>query len=159
MDGEFVKWAIACGGWLLAVLLALLGYLERRANQQSELLLKTVAYFEGKTQKRSVGIALVEGLLHKNPKHRDVLVPLLTNQFVYLLLHPDVAASVHEERNLIRLYNLLTDTPNLKQTHYHSWCEIADAIGRRSGGECSGITITEPTLNQWRKNLGIPKEE
>ena len=153
-----MTWAIACGGWLIAVLLTYLGYLERRASQQSDLLLKTVAYFEGKTQKRSIGIALVEGLLRKNPKQRDVLIPLLTNQFVYLLLHPDVSESVHEERNLVRLYNLLADTPNLKQDYHHSWCEIGDAITRRSGGECSGINITEPTLNQWRKKLGIPNE-
>src|SRR5437762_14139571 len=117
MNTDTIKWTIACGGWLLAVILAYLGYLERRANQRSELLLKTVSYFDGGTQKRSIGIALIEGLLQKDAEHRQVLVPLLANQFVYLLLHPDVKASPHEERNLVRLFFLLAATPKLRTEH------------------------------------------
>jgi hypothetical protein len=155
MDQNMIMWAIACGGWLIAVLLAYLGYLERKANQQSELLLKTVSYFDGGTQKRSIGIALIEGLLQKDAQHRQVLVPLLTNQFVYLLLHPDVKASPHEERNLIRLFFLLAATPNLRTEHFDSYGEIADAIARRLDGEASGIIISQPTLDLWTKKLGV----
>jgi hypothetical protein len=155
-DANALKWIIACGGWLVAVFLAYLGYAERKANQKAELLLKTVSYFEGKTQKRSIGIALVEGLLRKNSEHIGVLVPLLTNQFVYLLLHPDVKDSVHEERNLVRLFHLLEEIPSLRaqQEHHDSWCEVGDAIGRWFGGERSGLRISEPTLKQWLKTLG-----
>lgn len=155
-DANALKWGIACGGWLVAIFLAYLGYAERRASQKADLLLKTVAYFEGGTQKRSIGIALVEGLLRKNPEHVAVLVPLLTNQFVYLLLHPDVKDSVHEERNLVRLYQLLKQIPSLRaqQEHHSSWCEVGDAIGRWFGGERSGLRVSEQTLKLWLKGLG-----
>lgn len=153
-DGNLLKWIIASGGWLVALFLAYLGYLERRAAQQADLLLKTVDHFEGGAQKRSIGIALVEGLLQKQPKHLGVLVPLLTNQFVYLLLHPEVKDSVHEERNLVRLVVLLKQTPGLKEKHNHSWCEIGNAIERRQNGEKSGLKIAEPTLALWKRGFG-----
>ena len=145
-DETVLKWVIACGGWLVAIFLAHLGYAERRASQKADLLLKTVSYFEGGTQKRSIGIALVEGLLRKDSEHARVLVPLLTNQLVYLLLHPDVEDSVHEERNLVRLCRLLEQIPSLpsQQEHHNSWCEIGDAIGRWFGGERSGLRVSEP---------------
>ena len=155
-NASTIQWVVACGGWLVAIILAYLGYAERRASQKMDLLLKTVAYFEGGTQKRSIGIALVEGLVRKNPEHVGVLVPLLTNQFVYLLLHPDVKDSVHEERNLVRLYHLLKQIPSLRaqQKHHDYWCEVGDAIGRWFGGERSGLRISEPTLRLWLKGLG-----
>ena len=159
MDADTIKWSIACGGWLLAIVLAYLGYLERRANQRSELLLKTVSYFDGGTQKRSIGIALIEGLLKKDAEHRQVLVPLLANQFVYLLLHPDVKDSPHEERNLVRLFFLLAATPNLRSEHFEAFGDVADAISRRLDGETSGLTITRPTLNSWQKKLGLSEHE
>lgn len=153
-DGNVLKWIIACGGWFVAVFLAYLGYQERKEQQKADLLLKTVAYFGGGSQKRSVGIALVEGLLHKDSRHVRVLIPLLANQFVYLLLHPNVKDSVHEERNLIRLFSLIRDTPRLQEEHHHSWCEVGNAIGRRLEGEESGICISEQTLRSWLECLG-----
>lgn len=155
VSDESIKWFVACGGWLVAVVLAFCGYLERRAAQRADLLLKTVAYFDGGTQKRSIGISLVEGLLRKDARHREVLIPLLNNQFVYLLLHPEVKDSVHEERNLVRLFFLLQRTPQLRARHYHSWCEIADAIERRLNGEASGLSISSVTVKLWRRDLGI----
>ena len=155
-DANVLKWIIACGGWLVAIFLAYLGYAERRATQKADMLFKTVAYFEGGTQKRSIGIALVEGLLRKNSEHIAVLVPLLSNQFVYLLLHPAVKDSVHEERNLVRLYHLLKQIPSLcaQQEHHDSWCEVGDAINRWLDGERSGLRVSEPTLKLWLKGLG-----
>lgn len=155
-DPNILKWTIACGGWVVAIFLAYLGYAERKSGQQADLLLKTVAYFEGGTQKRSIGIALVEGLLQKNSNHAGVLVPLLTNQFVYLLLHPDVKESIHEERNLVRLFNLLSSTPSLRtqREHHDSWCEVGDAIGRWFNGERSALRLSEPTLKLWLRELG-----
>ena len=156
-DTNVLTWIVACGGWLVAVFVAWLGYAERRASQQADLLLKTVAHFEGGTQKRSIGIALVEGLLGKRAEHKGVLVPLLTNQFVYLLLHPEVKPSPHEERNLVRIFQLLASTPALVRDHHYSWCEAGDAIYRRLEGECSGLVVSEPTLKLWRKTLGHEK--
>jgi hypothetical protein len=156
-DTNVLTWVVACGGWLVAVFVAWLGYAERKASQEADLLLKTVAYFEGGTQKRSIGISLIEGILGKSAQHRGVVVPLLVNQFVYLLLHPEVKASVHEERNLVRIYQLLASTPNLSQEHHYSWCEAGDAIYRRLEGECSGLLISEPTLRLWKKGLGHEK--
>jgi len=153
-DLNLLTWIIACGGWLVAMFLAWLGFAERKATQEADFLLKTVAYFEDGTQKRSIGIALIEGLLGKKAKHIGVLLPLLTNQFVYLLLHPDVKASAHEERNLVRIFQLIAATPRLPENHHYCWCEAGDAIYRRLEGEKSGLLISEPTLRLWQKKLG-----
>ena len=153
-DSNLLKWILALGGWVISIFVVYLGYLERRSTQEVDFLLKTVAYFEGGTQKRSIGIALIEGLLHKNSRHQGVLVPLLTNQFVYLLVHPDVKNSVHEERNLVRIFSLLEHTPNLKSRHYCSWCEMGEAILRRRNGESSSLVVSTSTLDAWSKALG-----
>ena len=158
-DTNFLTWMIATGGWAVAIFVAWLGYRERRDLQQSERLLKTVAYFEGGTQKRSIGLALVEGLLNLKDSHASILVPLLTNQFVYLLLHPEVKNSVHEERNLVRIFQLLSQVTDLSTRHHYSWCEVGDAISRRLDGEESGLLIAAPTLRMWLKALGHGERE
>ena len=155
MTEQIVTWSIAVGGWLIALITTFLGYLERRRTQERELLLQNVAYFDGGTQRRSIGIALIEGLIRRRRQHRDVLLPLLANQFVYLLCHPEVKQSVHEERNLVRLYRLLSETPEFADRFHEVWCDVADAIERRLGGEKSGLLITEVTLSYWKKGLRI----
>ena len=158
-DTNFLTWIVASGGWIVAIFLAWLGYRERRELQHTERLMKTVAYFEGGTQKRSIGLALVEGLLSLRDSHAEVLIPLLANQFVYLLLNPEVRNSVHEERNLVRIFVLLSRVSDLQSRHHDSWCEVGDAIYRRLEGEQSGLSIAEPTLRLWRKKLKHSEKE
>lgn len=150
-----IQWVIGIGGWVVAIVLAVLGYLERRRQRDTDLLLKTLRYFEGGTQKRNIGIGLVEGIWSKEEKHRPVIIPVLVNQFVYLLLQSNSKEVIHEERNLIRIAQLLMNDPNLKNTNHESYCEMVDAIARKySDPERGGLRITRPTLKMWAQKLG-----
>ena len=162
-DASLLTWIIACGGWAIAIFTTYLGYAERREIRKADLLLRTVSYFEGGTQKRSIGIALVEGMQTSDKANLGVLVPLLVNQLVYLLLHPDVKDSPHEQRNVVRIYLLLKSIfANLefRKQFTMSWCEVGDAIGRRLEGETSGLDISKITLLMWLKELGheVPRD-
>jgi hypothetical protein len=52
----------ALGGWMVAGILAITNYLEHRGEQRQKVLLQALEYLTGGSQKRSVGIALIEGL-------------------------------------------------------------------------------------------------
>lgn len=69
----------AMGGWLLAAILAITAYRERRAKQKHDVLLQALDYLTGGAQKRSVGIALIEELWVKNFPHKRSLLPALIN--------------------------------------------------------------------------------
>lgn len=61
MDVEYVKWVIASGGWIVALFTVWIGYRERRDAREEETLREALGYFTGGTQKRSIGIAFLEG--------------------------------------------------------------------------------------------------
>ncbi|MBS0647225.1 MAG: hypothetical protein JSR97_11655 [Verrucomicrobia bacterium] len=134
---------------------ATFGFLERRKEKNDEILLKTVEYFTGGSQKRSVGISLIEGLIKQKKKYHDIVAPLLANQFVYLLLSCDSESKVHEERNLVRIYLVLkTILDSDKERFWHTRCEVLDAITRRvEHDEKSNINIGNITLEMWKKEL------
>ncbi len=152
---EILAILLAAGGWVVAILQAALGFLERKKEKNDAILLKTVDYFTGGSQKRSVGIALVEGFIRKKGTYHEIVAPLLSNQFVYLLLSSDSDSAVHEERNLIRVFNLLdaiTVTDKYKFSAIRN--EMAAAIARRlEGSEKSSLNIEASTLEIWKKRI------
>jgi len=106
---------------LVAIALAVLGFVERRADAQrrqdereadaherrqtrnESYMIESFGFFTGGTQRRGVGISAVEGLLPELPDLRGVFVPLLVNQAIYVLTkvpeskkRSDVAAEVTE---------------------------------------------------------------
>lgn len=144
----------AAGGWIVAVVTLLFGYLERRSAREEERLAKTMDYFDGGSQRRSIGISMIEGVWAKNPRYHNVLVPLIANQIVYLLLSTD-SHDAHNERNLVRLVMLFKAIPHLKTRYFDRWADVCDAISRKSRGESKGIPISAPTLELWAKELGV----
>src|SRR5258708_5141214 len=104
---EIITIILACGGWVVAILQATLAFFERKKEKNDGILLKTVEYFTGGSQKRSVGISLIEGLIKEKRTYHEIVAPLLANQFVYLLLSSDSDSAIHEERNLVRIFFLL----------------------------------------------------
>jgi hypothetical protein len=70
---------------VVAVGLSGLGVIERREMRREEHLLRALDYFTGKTQRRSVGISVVEGLARSAPELHPVIVPTLVNQGIYLV--------------------------------------------------------------------------
>ncbi len=153
MKEHVTQWILASGGWVVAILTLILGYRERKQAREEERLAKTLDYFDGGSQRRSIGIALVEGLWVKKPNSHDVIVPLVANQIVYLLLSTG-SVDAHNERNLVRLFMILKSIPNLNQKYWDRRCDVADAFFRRLEGEEKGIPVPSVTLKIWMEALG-----
>ena len=143
---------LAGGGWVVAIVALLIGYSERRQAREEERLAQTLEYFGGGSQRRSIGIALIEGLWVNNPRHHDVIVPLVANQIVYLLLSTE-SVDAHNERNLIRLFMILKSIPNLSERYELAWGDVANAIYEKKQGAKKGMHLSSGTLDAWEKNL------
>ena len=77
---------IAAGGWLVAIALFATGCQKRRGAEKQKSLLIARDYLTGRTQRRRVGIAIIEGLWNTRPEYQRTLLLALINQAVYLLL-------------------------------------------------------------------------
>ncbi|MDO8578465.1 MAG: hypothetical protein Q7R50_04725 [Dehalococcoidales bacterium] len=159
MTTNNIAWIVALGGWVIALLQYYFGYRERARQREEDLLVNTLSYFEGKSQKRSIGISLVEGIWTRKMERMDVLVPVLLNQTIYLLLSSSSVDAAHEERNLVRLLYLLkrciphTSNPN----EYYP--EILNALIRKDPEENEkGIPLSRPTLRYWFADFGGSEE-
>ena len=158
MEIELVNALVAVGGWVVAVITIFLGYRERQVSREEERLAKTLDYFDGGSQRRSIGISLVEGVWLSNHRYHAVLVPLIANQIVYLLLSTN-SHDAHNERNLIRMVMIFKAIPNLKESYFERWADVCDAILKKYSGEPKGIPISGPTLEIWAKDLGYDLED
>lgn len=153
---EVISLIIALSGWVVAILQVVTGYYERKTKQDDHIFLKTVDYFSGGSQKRSVGISLIEGLIKKKKRYSEIIVPLLSNQFVYLLLSTDTKSAAHEERNLVRIFSLVESIiKEDRQAHSNSRNEVLNAIVTRlDQGVQSTLNISPETLKAWKEALG-----
>ncbi|HSL85128.1 MAG TPA: hypothetical protein VLF66_20325 [Thermoanaerobaculia bacterium] len=148
-----LAWYIAMGGWLVALVQAVAGYLERRDTRRQELLSSALDYLAGGTQKRSVGIALIEGMWDGLGRYHDALIPALTNQAVYLLLHAKNSNSRHEMDNWLRIMRLLTERTNLG-AYGPSYGELANALEMRFDPDWEGgLEMSEEQLRAWREKF------
>jgi hypothetical protein len=153
VDNELVSWTVSAGGWVVAIITIAIGYLERRQAQEEERLGKTLDYFDGGSQRRSIGISLIEGVWIKKRRFDDVIVPLVANQVVYLLLSTE-SHDAHNERNLVRLVAILRAVPKLAERYFDRWGDVCDAMKRKSDGERKGIPVSQATLQIWSSQLG-----
>jgi hypothetical protein len=153
MDKDSISFVAAAGGWIVALVTLLLGYRERQAAREEERLGKTLDYFDGGSQKRSIGISLLEGVWLKNSRYHPVLAPLVANQIVYLLLSTD-SHDPHNERNLIRLLDIFARIPDVRANYSDRWKDVCDAISRKYAGEPKGIPMEKPTLRALAQRLG-----
>ena len=149
----------AAGGWVVAIITLVFGYLERKSAREEDLLTKTIAYFDGGGQRRSIGVSLLEGVWIDRASYHKVIVPLVANQIVYLLLSSE-SVDAHNERNLVRLIMLLRKVPHLQHSFSDRWTDVCDAIYQKvcaiDEGDKSrkGIPISRATLRLWSKELG-----
>lgn len=105
-------------GWIVstassasvAIVLAIVGAYERYRLEKQNTLIRALEYLTGGSQKRSVGIALIEGLWHKEHPYYRAILPALTNQAVYLLLVTK-SKGPHQSQNFSRIMNLLLRVP------------------------------------------------
>jgi hypothetical protein len=150
---EVAQWAIAAGGWIVAIITLALDFIDRRGAREEERLSRTLEYFDGGSQRRSVGIALIEGIWIKKPRYLSIIVPLVANQIVYLLLSTD-SHDAHNERNLVRLFMVFKSIPDVRSRYSDRCHDVVDAIVRKVDGEPKGIPMSDATLKIWARDLG-----
>lgn len=127
---------------------------EERAAQRAERdrlqahVLDSLKWFGGGTQKRSIGIAVIEGSWATFPYLQPTWISVLANQAVYLLAQAKkLADDALEQENLRRIMALLSEarealTPVQKKA-------ITDALAENASGGGIG-SIGGPKMAAWR---------
>jgi hypothetical protein len=166
ISGVTVAMIAAVAAIFSALFSAIFNYFLEQQRKEDELLETTLSYFDGKIQRRSIGIALVEGIWETKKKKLDVIVPVLVNQIYYLLLTSKSRNKAHEKNNLDRLivlsrncipytsdpaqyYSLIRDAIHMK---YHNEKNIK--ISKEKIENNIGITVPEKSLKKWYSDLG-----
>lgn len=142
---ESIKWLIASGGWVVALFTVWMGYRERREAREEDTLREALNYFTGGTQKRSIGIAFIEGRFRNDPRFQDIWIPVISNQFVYLLIETDSEDEAHEIRNLVRVYRLLSSIPSFKCRFSSVHGDVLDVIETKLENDEKGLTMDSET--------------
>ena len=62
MNKDLIALVAAVGGWLVALVTLGIGYIERKAARDDDLLATILGYLDGGSQQRSIGISLLEGI-------------------------------------------------------------------------------------------------
>lgn len=112
--------------------------------------LDSLKWFEGKTQKRSIGLAVIEGNWRVFPGLRPTWFSVLTNQAVYLLAQSkeqDDAAL--EKENTKRIMALLA--ANKGGLTPSQVTAISEALDKNQAGE--GLRGLQQNLASWKKEF------
>lgn len=125
---------------------------EERAAERAERdrlqahVLNSLKWFEGKTQKRSIGIAVIEGNWEQFADLQPTWIAVLTNQAVYLLAQSGQADAAHERANLARIMTLLRRRG--ASVSPEQGVSLVEAIDEnRQGAGLRGIA--SKTLDEW----------
>jgi hypothetical protein len=148
---------VAAGGWFVADV----QYRERQADKEEQRrerrerqVFEALKWFEGKTQRRNIGIAVLEGYWEEVPELRDILVPLVVNPSIYLLTQSDQEEARHERDNLERLINLLHRYGNLDEKFPDQPQRLSEALhGRLNSTITRGVSASDDELNRWKTQL------
>jgi hypothetical protein len=126
--------------------------------RQEEHVLRALDYFTGHTQRRNVGIAIVEGYWSTTPSLQSALVPLLVNQAIYLLEESGQDDAPHEADNCRRIMNLILRPDSVDPSLVNYYRELREAVNRKSepkvgGPGRRGVSIDGKTLTDWKTKL------
>jgi len=132
---------------------------ERAAQEASrarfrEVLFESLQWFEGKTQKRSIGISIVEASWKEYPEFHAIWRGVLVNQAVYLLTGSEQGDSFTELANLRRIMSLLVrEAAELDPV---SRASLRAALDHRlSRTSDRGLVIEHAELAQWWQEAGF----
>jgi hypothetical protein len=154
----------------VSVVIAVLGHQERRrledaadrerARQRYEqLVIRSLEYFTGKTQRRNVGISVVEGVWEDTAHLRPLLVPLLLNQATYLLEQSKQVDSAHELDNLRRIMDLLIRARSGGQ-HEEGYRDLTKVVRKRvtdpDPNRTKGLRVEDEEIQEWSTRLAQP---
>jgi hypothetical protein len=80
---------------------------EAERLKQRDVLYESLKWFEGRTQKRSIGIAVVNTSWRDFPEFRALWIEVFVNQAIYLLTGSEQGTKPHEHDNLRRIMEVL----------------------------------------------------
>jgi hypothetical protein len=113
-----------------------------------DVLFESLKWFEGQTQRRSIGIAVVQTSWPQFPEFQHLWAEVLGNQAIYLLSASDQGTKLHEHENLRRILAVLAENRSLLLTATET--SLVETIeDKLSGALDSGLTLTP----QLRSNL------
>ena len=123
---------------------------ERADVRTQDLVLRSLDFFTGKTQRRNVGVSVVEGAWDSAPRLRQIFVPLLVNQAVYLLEGSDQRDAAHEKENLRRIMDLLLKSVTTESIDASTYSPVTASLSRRLAGRVEkGVDVSAEQLNEW----------
>jgi len=142
----------AIGGWFVTYLLLQQNFKNQdkvrsdesrqKEDERKELyLVEALRYFEGRTQKRSIGIAFIEAYWDEVTRLHKTWTAVLANQAIYLLskLSTDHKLEVHEFDNLNRIFELLNRA------------DLQDSQRERIREVVKGLSEDEsPAVKEWK---------
>jgi hypothetical protein len=135
---------------------------ERGDMRREQRAFSALEYFTGDTQRRNVGIAIIEGSWRDIPYMRRIYIPLLTNQASYLLEKSGQKGAVHEIDNCKRIVELLiTWSSALQSDEFLNYRQLIDVIKRRSkespdarlAADRQGVDMPVDQLLNWNRRL------
>ena len=144
MDLDWKLFA-AFTGWSFAAFQFILTYRESKDKNESDLLEKTLNYFNQGTQARIIGISLIDGIWWKRKKNLNIILPVLTSQILYLLTK--ASHSEQEARNVIRILHLIHKI--IPYTDGYEIAEISEALMSGAMKKKSGVVMSNITLRLW----------
>jgi hypothetical protein len=127
---------------------------EAARSRFREVLFESLRWFEGKTQKRSIGTSIVEASWKDYPEFHQIWRGVLVNQAVYLLTGSEQGDSATEIANLRRIMTLLVreasaldpvSRASLRSTLEHRLRETPDR----------GLAIEHSELARWWQDAGF----
>jgi len=142
---------VAAAGWIIA----LFQFYGTRKQRTWELLLESLRWFEGGTQPRSIGIALVESKWQYHKEFRGRWASILVNQAIYLLTRKKNRDAIHERANLYRIMDLLINTVDpsghIAEIERQLLGETLKRYDPDSGSGLRGLDDTR--LETWRQHF------
>jgi hypothetical protein len=130
---------------------------EDRAKMR-DVLYESLRWFEGGTQDRSIGIAVVNASWASFENFRPIWIEVFSNQAIYLLASSKQGTNAHEHHNLMRLINLLVREWDLL-TSDTGGLLLRTIEGKLSGSITTGLTCTDELRADLTMRLGQLERE
>jgi hypothetical protein len=131
------------------------------AAEQSKLrdiLYESLKWFEGGTQNRSIGIAVVKTSWKTFEDFQPLWLEVLANQAIYLLAASDQGTKAHEHENLRRIMNLaVSNKDRLGRENLDLLCSALKE--KHAGVTPGGLSLTpvlKGRITDWLSDLGVP---
>lgn len=123
-----------------------------------DILYESLKWFEGGTQKRSIGIAVVKTSWDAYSEFRPLWTEVFVNQALYLLAASDSGSKTHEQENLGQILALLTRERTLIPTESKQLlCQTIEE--KQSHAIKTGLQLSaefEKRLPDWLTGLNKP---